>query len=54
MASIEASHKMDKFFVDLGFGNRAAQFTYNDDASTFMIKHFTYEFSDALKVIVEV
>jgi hypothetical protein len=32
------------------------QFTYNDDASTFMIKqlNFTYEFSDALKVIVGV
>ena len=56
MASIEASHKMDKasVFVDLGFGKRAAQFTYNDDASTFMIKqlNFTYEFSDVLKVIV--
>ncbi len=56
MASIEASHKMGKasVFVDLGFGNRAAQFTYNDDASTFMIKqlNFTYEFSDVLKVIV--
>lgn len=56
MASIEASHKMDKasVFVDLGFGNRAAQFAYNDDASTFMIKqlNFTYEFSDELKVIV--
>lgn len=56
MASIEASHKMDKasVYVDLGFGKRAAQFTYNDGASTFMIKqlNFTYEFSDALKVIV--
>ncbi|MFN7099660.1 MAG: outer membrane beta-barrel protein [Flavobacterium sp.] len=55
MASIEASHKMGKasVFVDLGFGNRAAQFTYNDDATSFMIKqlNFTYEFSDKFKVI---
>lgn len=54
MASIEASHKMGKasVFVDLGFGNRAAQFTYNDEKSTFMIKqlNFTYEFSDKFKV----
>lgn len=54
MASIEASHKMGKasVFVDLGFGNRAAQFAYNDGASTFMIKqlNFTYEFSDKFKV----
>lgn len=55
MASIEASHKMGKasVFVDLGFGKRASQFTYNDDATTFMIKqlNFTYEFSDKFKVI---
>ena len=54
MASIEASHKMGKasVFVDLGFGNRAAQFAYNDGTSTFMIKqlNFTYEFSDKFKV----
>jgi hypothetical protein len=54
MASIEASHKMGKasVFVDLGFGKRASQFTYNDDATTFMIKqlNFTYEFSDKFKV----
>ena len=54
MASIEASHKMGKasVFVDLGFGSRAAQFTYNDDSATFMIKqlNFTYEFSDKFKV----
>lgn len=54
MASIEASHKIGKaaVFVDLGFGNRAAQFTYNDDSATFMIKqlNFTYEFSDKFKV----
>lgn len=54
MASIEASHKMGRaaVFVDLGFGKRAAQFTYNDDSATFMIKqlNFTYEFSDKFKV----
>jgi Putative beta-barrel porin-2, OmpL-like. bbp2 len=54
MASIEASHKMGKasVFVDLGFGNRAKEFTYNDNASSFMIKqlNFTYEFSDKFKV----
>ena len=56
MASLEASHKMGKaaVFVDLGFGRRAAQFTYNDDSATFMIKQifFSYEFSDKFKVIV--
>jgi hypothetical protein len=55
MASIEASHKMGKasVFVDLGFGSRASEFTYNDAANTFMIKqlNFTYEFSDNFKVI---
>ncbi|MNS40325.1 hypothetical protein D3C72_726360 [compost metagenome] len=55
MASIEASHKMGKasVFVDLGFGSRASEFTYNDAANTFMIKqlNFTYEFSDKFKVI---
>jgi hypothetical protein len=55
VASIEASHKIGKgsVFVDLGFGKRASQFTYNDDATTFMIKqlNFTYEFSDKFKVI---
>lgn len=54
MASIEALHKMDKgsVFVDLGFGNRAAQFTYNDGIKTFIIKqlNFTYKFSDKFKV----
>ena len=54
MASIEASHKMGKasVFVDLGFGSRAKEFTYNDNATTFMIKqlNFTYEFSDKFKV----
>lgn len=54
MASIEASHKMGKasVFVDLGFGSRASEFTYNDAANTFMIKqlNFTYDFSDKFKV----
>lgn len=54
MASIEASHKMGKasVFVDLGFGSRASEFTYNDDTNTFMIKqlYFTYEFSNKFKV----
>jgi hypothetical protein len=54
MASIEASHKMGKgsVFVDLGFGNRAKEFTYNDNTSSFMIKqlNFTYELSDKFKV----
>ena len=54
MASIEASHKMGKgsVFVDLGFGKRASEFTYNDADVTFMIKqlYFTYEFSDKFKV----
>ena len=55
MVSIEASHKMGKasVFVDLGFGNRAKEFTYNDNSSSFMIKqlNFTYEISDKFKVI---
>jgi Putative beta-barrel porin-2, OmpL-like. bbp2 len=55
MASIEASHKMGKasVFVDLGFGKRAQEFSYNDGASSFMIKqlYFTYEFTDKFKVI---
>jgi hypothetical protein len=54
MVSIEASHKMGKasVFVDLGFGNRAKEFTYNDNASSFMIKqlNFTYEITDKFKV----
>lgn len=60
MASIEASHKFGKasVFVDLGFGNRAAEFSYNEKAinrgATFLIKqlNFTYEFSDKFKVIL--
>lgn len=59
MASIEASHKFGKasVYVDLGFGKRAAEFSYNDttpnDNATFLIKqlNFTYEFSDKFKII---
>lgn len=59
MVSIEASHNLGKasFFVDLGFGKRAAEFSYNDtsanDNATFLIKqlNFTYEFSDKFKII---
>ncbi|WP_269223380.1 outer membrane beta-barrel protein [Flavobacterium sp. IMCC34518] len=55
MASIEASHKWKKasVFVDLGFGSRAKEFTYNDNAYTFMIKQltFTYDVSDSFKIV---
>lgn len=54
MASIVASHKLGKgsVLVDLGFGKRASEFTYSDQANTFMIKqlNFTYDFSDKFKV----
>jgi len=54
MASIEASHKLGKasVFVDLGFGTRASQFTYNDASNTFMIKqaYVTYDFSPSFKI----
>jgi hypothetical protein len=54
MASLEASHKFGKasVFVDLGFGSRAAEFSYNDDANTFMVKQltFNYEITDKFKV----
>ena len=55
MVSIVASHKSGKasVFADLGFGNRASEFTYNDAANTFMIKQFyvTYDFTSSFKVI---
>ncbi|WP_395061474.1 outer membrane beta-barrel protein [Flavobacterium sp.] len=55
MASIEASHKFGKaaVFADLGFGNRAAQFSYNDGNTTFFIKQLnvTYEFTPKFKII---
>jgi hypothetical protein len=54
MASIEASHKVGKasVFVDLGFGTRASEFTYNDATTTFMVKqlYVTYDFSPSFKV----
>lgn len=54
MASIEASHKAGKasVFVDLGFGTRASEFTYNDATTTFMVKqlYVTYDFSPNFKV----
>lgn len=55
MVSLEASHSWDKasVFVDLGFGSRAKEFTYNDNAYTFMIKQltFTYEVTSELKFV---
>jgi hypothetical protein len=54
MVSLEASHKWKKasVFVDLGFGARAKEFTYNDNQYSFMIKQliFTYDISDSFKV----
>src|SRR6478735_5226850 len=54
MVSLEASHKWKKasVFVDLGFGGRAKEFTYNDNQYSFMIKQliFTYDISDSFKV----
>lgn len=55
MVSIEASHKLGKasVFVDLGFGTRASEFTYNDATTTYMIKqlYVTYDFTPSFKVI---
>ncbi len=55
MVSLEASHKWKKasVFVDLGFGSRAKEFTYNDNPYTFMIKQltFTVDMSESFKVI---
>ena len=55
MASIKVTHKEGKasVFADLGFGNRAKEFTYNDAQNEFMVKqlNMTYEFSDKFKVI---
>lgn len=54
MASIKAAHKTGKasVLVDLGFGNRAAEFTYNDTTATFMVKqlYVSYDFSPSFKV----
>jgi hypothetical protein len=54
MATIKAAQKSGKasVLVDLGFGNRAAEFSYNDSTATFMVKQLnvTYEFSTKFKV----
>lgn len=57
MASIEASHKFGKAsaFVDLGFGTRATEFSYNEyknNQSSFLIKQlfFKYDMSDSFSV----
>ena len=55
MASLQAAHKLGKgsVFVDLGFGKRASEFSYNDGSMTFMIKQltFTYDITDKFKVV---
>jgi hypothetical protein len=60
MASIEASHTFGKasVFVDLGFGKRAGEFSYNETTdkdinAKFLIKqlYFTYQISDEFKVV---
>ncbi|MBF4493480.1 porin [Flavobacterium sp. JLP] len=60
MASIEAGHTFGKasVFVDLGFGKRAGEFSYNettdkDITAKFLIKQlfFTYQITDEFKVV---
>ncbi|OMQ11993.1 outer membrane beta-barrel protein [[Flexibacter] sp. ATCC 35103] len=60
MASIQAAHTFGKasVFVDLGFGKRAGEFSYNettdkDITAKFLIKQlfFTYQVSDEFKVV---
>ncbi|MDX6183344.1 outer membrane beta-barrel protein [Flavobacterium sp. Fl-77] len=60
MASIEASHTFGKasVFVDLGFGKRAGEFSYNETTdkdinAKFLIKqlYFTYQISEEFKVV---
>ncbi|PAM93373.1 hypothetical protein B4N84_17670 [Flavobacterium sp. IR1] len=55
MASIEAGHQFGKasVFVDLGFGKRAEEFSYNEENTKFIIKQlfFTYEMTDKFKVV---
>ncbi|MCV9930093.1 porin [Flavobacterium sp. LS1R49] len=57
MASIEASHKFGKasVFVDLGFGKRAAEFSYNEydtNEPSFLIKQLflKYDVTDSFSV----
>ncbi|KQO21494.1 hypothetical protein ASF10_12110 [Flavobacterium sp. Leaf82] len=60
MASIQAAHTFGKasVFVDLGFGKRAGEFSYNettdkDVTAKFLIKQlfFTYQVTDKFKVV---
>lgn len=59
MASIEASHKFGKasVFVDLGFGTRASEFSYNEyndnSKASFLIKQLflKYDLSDSFSII---
>ncbi|MCD0467455.1 outer membrane beta-barrel protein [Flavobacterium sp. ENC] len=55
MASIQAGHKFGKasVFVDLGFGTRAEEFSYNEENTKFIIKQlfFTYDITDKFKVV---
>lgn len=60
MTSIEAGHTFGKasVFVDLGFGKRAGEFSYNettdkDITAKFLIKQlfFTYQITDEFKVV---
>jgi hypothetical protein len=57
MASLEASHKFGKAsaFVDLGFGTRAAEFSYNEynnNESSFLIKQLflRYDLTDSFSI----
>ena len=60
MASIEAAHSFGKasVFVDLGFGKRAGEFSYNETTdkdinAKFLIKQlfFTYQMTEKFKVV---
>ncbi|MEN2400492.1 outer membrane beta-barrel protein [Flavobacterium sp. MC2016-06] len=55
MASIQAGHSFGKaaVFVDLGFGTRAEEFSYNEENTKFLIKqlYFTYNLTDKFKVV---
>src|SRR4030095_2620620 len=49
MASVKFEHKSDKvgFVADLGFGNRAQEFAYNDQGITQAIKQLYISYSPA-------
>jgi hypothetical protein len=55
MASLQAGHTFGKaaVFVDLGFGTRAEEFSYNEENTKFIIKqlYFTYNLTDKFKVV---